>query len=189
MESFVNNFLNGYVGDRADDFYFKCNSKGVKYYYSRITQKRIRKDQIPAGIVNQIKPLDNANDRAVLLDLKKGYITQIELLQQKIAQIDLQLGGETDESIHSNYLTQLQKDEQRRQEYKRQQDEILEKLFERFKTPKKSVPDSPNKSILQKCHITDRKTWKKWLIANHPDRGGDVDLCQEVIKAGRSMGW
>ena len=43
--------------------------------------------------------------------------------------------------------------------------------------------------ILTKKNITTKKDWLRWLLENHVDRGGDQQLCSEVISAGRSKGW
>lgn len=34
-----------------------------------------------------------------------------------------------------------------------------------------------------------RAIWRRWLVKNHPDRGGSNSICQDVIWAGKYMGW
>ena len=36
---------------------------------------------------------------------------------------------------------------------------------------------------------TRRDNFRKWLLKNHPDKGGELSACQEVISAGKYMGW
>jgi hypothetical protein len=44
-------------------------------------------------------------------------------------------------------------------------------------------------NTLEKYKITNKKQWKEWLRSNHFDKGGDPDECQNVISAGKDMGW
>jgi hypothetical protein len=32
-------------------------------------------------------------------------------------------------------------------------------------------------------------TFYGWSLANHPDKGGDSELCAKIISAGRQMGY
>jgi hypothetical protein len=129
--------------------------------------------------------------------LKEHYSCEIEKLKTKIAEIDIKLAQLNigDEEIIKE--CQLRKEEQdkrdelRREEYKREQEELLRKLFERFaykeSSTNKTRPCSEN--ILQQLNINNKKDWKKWLLKNHPDKGGDNDLCGKVINTGKSRGW
>ena len=37
--------------------------------------------------------------------------------------------------------------------------------------------------------IKTKKEWFDWLSKNHPDKGGDEKICQDVIAEGRAKGW
>lgn len=50
-------------------------------------------------------------------------------------------------------------------------------------------PKETSQELLKRLEIFDKKTWKSWLMKNHPDKGGDGDLCGKVIDSGREMGW
>jgi len=43
--------------------------------------------------------------------------------------------------------------------------------------------------VLNKFNIKTKKEWRKWLLNNHPDKGGNTQDCQDVIRAGKAMGW
>ena len=42
---------------------------------------------------------------------------------------------------------------------------------------------------LQQLGIANRKEWLQWLAQNHPDKGGDTQICSKVLEEGRSQGW
>ena len=50
-------------------------------------------------------------------------------------------------------------------------------------------PKETSQELLKRLEIFDKKTWKAWLLKNHPDKGGDSDLCSAVIDAGRNQKW
>ena len=56
-----------------------------------------------------------------------------------------------------------------------------------------SKPYQPSNStprdVLAKYKIHNKKEWKEWLRNNHPDKGGTQKDCQNVITAGREMGY
>ena len=204
MNGTFKSFFNGDVGNRSEDFYFKYNAKGAKYFYSKITGKRIAKEIIPAQFHAKIQPYNSELDVGNLLLLRKGYQAEIEKLQMKIAEIDLKVSkaSVTDEAgLQKKKEEEDVKIRKRREEYKvereREQEELLGKLFEycakaeaqsepRAKTVPKSKVDI---SILEQYNITTQKEWRKWLIKHHPDKGGDEELCKRIIAAGRAKGW
>jgi len=60
---------------------------------------------------------------------------------------------------------------------------------EYFKARMDSTQREPEKDILKELNINNKKEWKEWLLKNHPDKGGSLSKCQEVIYAGRARGW
>ena len=40
--------------------------------------------------------------------------------------------------------------------------------------------------ILRGRDLTTKEAWKKWIARNHPDRGGDMKMFVDVLKAGKS---
>lgn len=162
MENVFHDFLHGATGNKASDYYYVLNTRGSKIYYSKITGKRIAKSDIRPEFHNLIGlKVDNVED---LLNLKKTYLSEIEALKVKISEIDKQLEGKV-------------QDENERKENLRRLFEALDK--------KREVPQD----LLQKLNITTKKEWKNWLLKNHPDKGGDEEMCKNVIQAGRNKGW
>lgn len=45
--------------------------------------------------------------------------------------------------------------------------------------------------VLKDNGIRDKKSWKLWLRSNHPDKNPQIklELCQNIIREGRQMGW
>ena len=58
--------------------------------------------------------------------------------------------------------------------------------FRQFQVPIHTVPRIPN--ILETHKIVTRKDWRKWLLENHPDKGGDGELCGQILIAGKAQG-
>lgn len=177
MEELLNNFMYGATGNRPDDYYFIYNSKGAKYFFSKITGKRVAKNNIPAKFHELIREKDSGLDIGQLITLKNNYLLEIERLKAKVEEIDIKLSG-----------VDIQKDELRRQEYEKEQEELLRKLFEQYSNTQSK---SDSKDILSKLNIHSKKEWKEWLLLNHPDKilNCDIDLCKEIITAGRTKGW
>jgi hypothetical protein len=50
-----------------------------------------------------------------------------------------------------------------------------------------SYPKKLHHDILKEYNITDRSSWKKWLIKNHPDKNPDIkqDIVKTIIEAGQ----
>jgi hypothetical protein len=185
MEEVFDSFIRGHTGNRSDDYYYTYNSKGSKYFYSKITGKRVAKNDIPAKFHNLIKEKDPGINIGELQNLRNVYLLEIEKLNAKIKEINVKLlGVDGDEEI-KKYKKQQEEDELRRQEYKREREEALRNLFKRFNNDNSSV----EKDILQELNIHTKREWKDWLVKNHPDRQGDVELCKKVITAGRNRGW
>lgn len=199
MNPTFKSFFHGDIGNKADDFYFKYDGKGAKIYYSKITGKRIKKSNIPQNLVEKIQPYDSDFDTGNLLNLKKNYMTEIQKLQDKIKEIDIKLekcNVADSATIEEKVKKQKDEDNKRREEYKRErkreEEEFFRKLYERMRDYEnfKSTENKKNDvDILEKYNIKTRKEWRKWLLNNHPDKGGDDELCSKIINAGRSKGW
>lgn len=189
MEDIFHGFMNGATGNRPDDYYFMYNSKGAKYFYSRITGKRVQKASIPTSFHDKIKEKDPGLDIGHLVSLKNGYLIEIARLKAKVEEIDVKLNTinpNMQEECKRQKEEQDRKDEARRKEYKREREELLRRYEQQFN---KKPPPKEENDILQQLNIKSKKEWKEWLVKNHPDRGGDDELCGKVIAAGRSKVW
>lgn len=188
--------LNGSIGSKPEDFYFKCNKKGGKMFYSKISGNRVSKCDIPETIIDKIQPRDSDLDTENLLRLKKSYTDEITKLQAKVAEIDAKLKGKP---IDEKELQRKRYEEEinikrRKEEIKREREELLRKLFGEFEKDKnkhkdKTTPPAKDKTLLEQHGIINRSDWKKWLVKNHPDKGGNEELCKKIISAGRAEGW
>lgn len=195
MDTF-NIFFNVATGNRPDDYYFIHNSKGAKCYYSKITGRKIAKDNIPGQFHDLIKERDLGMNIGQLGDLKKTYLLEIEKLKAKVMEIDLKLAqlNVNDEEVIKEYRRRKEEEDRRdalrREEYQKERKELLRKLFERSSYQKyPSANERRDENILSKLNINNKKEWKDWLVKNHPDKGGDSDLCSQVIDAGRNKNW
>ena len=204
-------------GDNENDYYYIINNRGYKYYYSRITGGRVAKKQISSVFIDKVKEgKATGTNVSQLLESKtkcKDQITKlgkkITELEEKIKKINIQLEDEsTSKGINIETLKQIeleetQKDEARKREYLQKCDKErranLEKIFKLFETNAKKAPyvnvganayPQTNSIVtLKSLNIVTKKDWHSWLLKNHPDKGGDNDLCGRVITLGRSEGW
>lgn len=205
----MQSLFTGDLGRIPDDYYFVYNTKGSKLYYSKLTGKQIPKKNINKNIIEKIQEKEKDLDVLQLVDQKNKYLNDIKVLQDKIivlqgkiSVIDKKIQDVGEEKIKECQIKQKQEEQEikrRKEQYKRDQDEKFRKLFEFLEKnrsePKKETPKpEPSKkepilTHLQKYRITSREEWRKWLLLNHPDKGGDVNLCQEIVREGRANGW
>jgi len=80
-------------------------------------------------------------------------------------------------------------------------DEFMNKFktYENKKQQQQSEPNAPKPpskdkiedadALLLKHSISDKKALKMWLLKNHPDKGGDEQLCMEIMGAAKIKGW
>jgi hypothetical protein len=192
MEQIFHNFTHGATGNRFDDYYYVYDSRGRRHFYSKITGKKIAKQDIPKDFHDKIKQKEPELDIGKLVALKNVYLTEMNKLKAKVDEIDVKLNtinADTQREYQKRKEEQDQKDELRRQEYKREREELLRKIFQQHENRPKPSYGNNSYSILQELNISTKKEWKDWLVKNHPDRGGENELCAKVIAAGRSKGW
>lgn len=195
--------MNRPVGNRVDDFYYKYNSKGSKYYYSRITNGRVAASDIPKSLISQIKSQDGQEIQFNLLSEKNRYLENIKNLEEhisklkgKVYEIDLKLGQEAkiegvsinEEKLRERKIREERRREQYQREVKIERKRLLEDLLRKDYNNWQSSDTTPS-NILEDLKILTKKYWKEWLIINHPDKGGNSDICAKVITAGRLRGW
>lgn len=62
-------------------------------------------------------------------------------------------------------------------------------FYQKFYAEREKLkPGSAHASLLE-YGIQDRKSWKLWLLRNHPDKGGDTEEAAKVVAAGRAAGY
>jgi hydroxymethylpyrimidine pyrophosphatase-like HAD family hydrolase len=203
--------MNARVGNRSSDFYFKYTSDGKKLYYSRITGKLVPKKQIPESIIDKIEELNEDRDLLTLVNLvsqRDALQNKIESLRKKLENVELKIEENQVKKgnirSNGNYENLIQNDINNYQRHKSDQDAKTreriqqyneeEVLRNRFKSSSGNNSSSNQNSskmdfTLQDLGIVTKKQWHKWLVNNHPDKGGNKDLCIQVIAAGRKKGW
>lgn len=138
-----NDFMNGDTGKLPGDYYYIYDSKGRKFYYSRVTGKQIFKRNIPEPFHDKIQPKDVDSNIDELLKLKNGYQLEIEKMQAQINNIDIKI-AQANTHLPENELKrrqeQSQKDKAKKEEhernkakaekYVRERQEYLRRLFE-----------------------------------------------------------
>ncbi len=66
-------------------------------------------------------------------------------------------------------------------------DEIL--LQKRYQQEQEIINRNKNTYILGQLGIHDRNAWRRWIIANHPDKGGNSQYYALVMEEGRRIGY
>jgi len=61
-------------------------------------------------------------------------------------------------------------------------EEILKSVFGEAKNKKAKI-------FLGGYGISSKSDWKRWLVKNHVDKGGDPDTCRKIIEYGRIIGY
>lgn len=180
------------TGNKPEDYYYKYDKAGRKCYYSIIdSEKRISKNNIPSNLLDKIKERNLSFTAADLLVQKKVYLLEIEKLNKKLSEINEKLNeidlNFEDPNIIEERKKQLKEDEQRRKDFEKDRKKFFYNLYQELETPK--INKEKTENLLQQLNINNKEEWKKWLSVNHPDKGGDNDLCAKVISMGKMKGW
>jgi hypothetical protein len=173
---------------------------------------RIARDKIPSDFIDRIR-LYKPNKDADILKSKKETIAKLEKTIEALKNLDsLNLSEKNytrskkvlqDRIASCNYYIK-QCDEKNKkyseERYKEETKEGFKKYF-REKYEKKyfesKKPSEKRKNIdpiqilkdekIMESESEDisivRKRWKRWLVFNHPDKGGDEKKCTEVINS------
>jgi hypothetical protein len=81
---------------------------------------------------------------------------------------------------------------------KEKEEEIRRRLQEQLKPPlSKELPYIPSRQMLygyqsavvQRLNLHSKTDYRKWLMKNHPDKGGNAELAKIVIAEAQRMGW
>jgi len=189
-------------GTSSDDYYYKLDKGGKKRYFSRRTDKQTSKTCIPPLIVNDIKerhPIMRAiEDTSALISQKKtledqitNFQHQIVAIQNKLRQIDEELKNAPNQSMINEH--KITEDKLKQESLKRQYEqkiqfdksiqELLKKQHEEKIQSTTHDTDSNEHIFLKTLGIKDKHDYKKWLLDNHPDKGGKTEICQLVMDA------
>jgi hypothetical protein len=201
-------FFSKFHGDRASDFYYKVSAAGSRSYYSIISGERVAKKQIDPKFLNDIPMRSSGSTPLDLLEERQEVLKKLETLKQsmidmekKLKDLDASIEALSPEAINEAKQQKI-RDAARRAEAKQKQKQKFDEFLNRFAQrpgpqEKPAAKPQPQPQVsptdrLKKYGITDKKSWKVWLIANHPDRPENAhktETVKEVIAAGRAMGW
>ena len=135
------------------DYYIKINAAGQHCYFLTLTGKSIAKGRIP-----------------------KGYLQGIEIKPWSYVPETLEKRELLTKKNHHEYRLLKMKIEM--EEIEKELQRINLRLLELPKgVPPKGV------DVLQWFNITTKVSFQQWLKQNHPDKGGDNELCASVIAA------
>jgi seryl-tRNA synthetase len=198
-------------GYKPSDYYFKYNKKGNKMYYSKIANKVIAKNDVPKEFITLITENRTISNESLLEleEQKQKYTVQLNEMKDKIEQIDAKIklmrdtGKWKSESPIKLKEQWKQDDIKKKVDHEKERDEKFAEFMNRFKSyenkqqqSQPNPPKPPSKDnikdaddLLSKHSISDKKALKMWLLKNHPDKGGDEQLCMEIMGAAKIKGW
>ena len=91
------------------------------------------------------------------------------------------------EELSRRYQEELErKEEERIKEEIRKDEEVLQKRYQQEEQIRKFRATN---SILSRLGINDKNSWRKWIIVNHPDKGGKNEYYPLVMEEGRRIGY
>lgn len=200
----INAFLCG--GSKASDFCYTYDAKGRKQYFSRRTGHRVAATNMPKTVKKEdIEERPEILNKEKLVSLKVSLLDQKKKLEEKIAEIERDLQGFDTEAFEKAAKAEQSKVDEAKQRQKEERKRFFEKIYKDFEETKKYQEKKPqsnpppakkpkttetSQEFLKTLAIHTKSEWKKWLLKNHPDKGGkDEELCKKVISAGRDLGW
>ena len=198
--------------DHPKEYYYKPTVTGRKTFYKRTDEghKRVARANIPPDFIDRIA-LYNEDKDADLLKYKKDTNKKLERATKGLKNLDFlnlspknferskkvledriksaKIYVEQCDQMNSKYSEERYKEETRKG-FKNYFEEKYEK-YEKYE--KKYVPKKVhNIQILKDEKIMEnddedisiiKRRWKRWLVFNHPDKGGDEQKCVQVINA------
>ena len=165
-----------------DNYYYYFDNHNRKIYYDILSQTKIAVGKIPKGIVSKIKENKLAGE-AELVRIIRQKQKEIEDLQKEITSIRDMLGDRNYEDIESERIKQEEIYKKKRQEEKARQDK------QREEKARQDKHYGLNQFLAQKG-IYNKKDINKWLLnGGHPDKGGDQEICKQVLEAANKLGF
>lgn len=206
------------MSDNPEDYYFKYDKNGKKVYFTKDSDKRIAKINIPEEALNEIKEWNDVCSIDELIEQRDALIQCKLEIEEEINELDARINAvkELNPKLSENTLRKRSrklKEQEQSKAKKRwgerlsQTEEFLKTLYGdswrtwwnppttqfqyniRGTTRMQDDQQSTAKKFLHTMDITDKTSWFDWLRANHPDKGGNVQTTQAVIENGRLMGW
>lgn len=188
---FFEDFINGKPhGNTADDYFFMKTLGGTKRFYSKNSGQCIPKKQINSCFISDIKEKSKYEDYMVFMEERLKNKNNIETMKERILRSEERI-KELDCILTEDYIEKAkiyeQEEKNRKEKYEKEQRQKFDDSFSKY-TIKNNV-SNPKISLLVKYKITSKKEWFSWLLQNHPDKGGDGEICAAVIAEGKNKGW
>lgn len=112
-------------------------------------------------------------------EIKRAYVLQQQLKEQlKEQERQEELLREKEQEAIRREQEAIKRDEELTQQRYQQQEEIRKRYYAQF-----------NNGILKQLNINSKAEWRKWVIANHPDKGVNNQYYGLVMEEGRRMGY
>jgi len=200
----------------ADEyFYKKVNNRTTYYRYDNNNPNgyvRVAKLEINKNILANIKEYDSKIDIIKLTHMndelvarKERILAELDKVNTKLYEIQTEIdkcGGNYDEErekIKTRYNNAKQQYGGFHQYYYQYYSQFESKFTKPIDKDLYSNCDTLVKyGILESVNIDKtyeyyqvnyKKAWRLWLLENHPDKGGNLLKCQDVISVGRYFKW
>lgn len=193
--------------DHPKEYYYKLSVTARKIFYKRtlVGHQRISIANIPAGFIDKIKLYDKNKDSDILKsknETSKKLERDLESLKNleklNLSTKNYERSKKVLEDRITSCKTYIAQCEEMNTKYseERYKEETQNGFKKFFEEKYKYLPEYNEKQDLElystlkeeriihqedeALHIV-RKRWKRWLVFNHPDKGGDESKCARVI--------
>ena len=203
----------------ADDYYYTISKNGCKLFHQYRYTGKIAKSSIPANIVDQVKEKDQKLDQYEkiidIIDKKNKLLVKIhelEKIKQEFSSLNDQLSNmgintPDDEKMIKINVRIFYEGKTQKTYFNTNKTNNSTNTNDTNKPNNSTNTNNSNNSnndeykpntgskfvyeegILKAHQIFTKDDWKKWLQINHIDKGGDPDLCSQIISAGKDMKW
>jgi hypothetical protein len=172
-------FVEKVRSNEASDYYYEYNFSGSKYYFDAKTDKKVPKKDIDSSVIHKISGKgENGNSVSEFLSDNPGnyFYVEVESVSKKTYKIIYQINPRI--RIAKNKLPTG--------------------VFEKIRSGEEALPKFGShdelltdymEDLLKENNITSKKDLKLWLLKNHPDKGGDDELCAIVLSAAKIKGF
>jgi TPR repeat protein len=170
-----------FVSKNPDQYYYKKHKRGVSYY-KYTDGKRIPKKNIP---FNTDLIMEYPEEIRAYLENKKLY-PKLDGLEKRLKKILTDIKNIKDKISTNESVENYHNGMTIKKNINKKYDEEMNFWWNSFLHNK--PPNNKDNNLLS-YGIKSKKDFKLWLKNNHPDKGGDSDVCAEVLRIGRNMKW
>lgn len=134
---------------------------------------------------------DFLHERHVYLEeLEKERLRKNEAVKQSFVVLrERRQEQERQEELLREQLQREQEAAEREREAIRRDEELTQRRYQEQEEARKRYYAQFNNGILKQLNINSKAEWRKWVIANHPDKGVNNQYYGLVMEEGRRMGY